>query len=302
MLNKAPWLLLLLGLLASLHAPAVIIAGGDGQGNTNAPADDPGWANVGQILMPGRGPSSVTYLGNDWFITANHVWQLDNPTGVVANASTYAVDTSSWQRLSYAGIDADLAMFRVTTPVTGLPALTLSPSLVTNGSSVTMIGNGFDRASSLTYWDTTWQVTNSTAGVYSGFYWAASTGTKRWGQNSTDGASWVDDGYGTSYVFSTTFDANGGANEAQGAVYDSGGGVFFKDGSTWELAGLMLTIDEAPGQPLASAVYGNATYTADLALYHDQITAIMAIPEPAGIALAGVAALCALRRIRRWRS
>ncbi len=295
-------MLWLFGLLAGLPAPAVIIAGGTGQGNTNAPADDPGWANVGRILMAGRGPTSVTYLGNDWFITANHVWQLDNPTGVLVNASSYTVDTSSWHRLSYAGTDADLAMFRVTTPVAALPTLTLSPNLVTNGASVTMIGDGYDRAGSLTYWNSSWQVTNSTVGVYSGFYWSASAGTKRWGQNVTDAAGWLNDGYGITYCFGTTFDAGGDTNEAQGAIYDSGGGVFFKDGATWELSGIMLTIDEAPGQPLASAVYGNATYMADLAPYRDQITALMAIPEPAGVFLAGLGVLCVYSRLRRWRT
>ena len=299
MKKNSPWILWLLGLLISPHAQAVIMAGSDGQGNTNAPPDDPGWANVGRISTAF---SSVTYLGSDWFLTAYHIQQLDQPTSVLVNGSTYAVDTSSWHRLSYSGIDADLAMFRVTNTVTGLPTLTLSPHLVTNGASVTMIGDGTDRQSSLTYWNSAWQVTNSADGVYSGFYWAASTGTKRWGQNVADDAGWLNDGFGTTYCFGTTFDANGGANEAQGAIYDSGGGVFFKDGADWELAGIMLTVGGYSGQPSSAAVYGDATYMADLEPYHDQIVTIMAIPEPAGVILAGVGALCLIRRVRRWRS
>ena len=251
--------------------------------------------------MEGRGPSSVTYVGNNWFITANHVWQLDNPTGVFVNATGYTVDTSTWQRLSYSGINADLAMFRVTETVTNLPTLTLSPNLVTNGASITMIGDGFDRASSLTYWNSAWQTTNSAGAVYTGFNWTYNVGTERWGQNVVDAAGWLNDGYGNTYCIGTTFDASGGTNEAQGALYDSGGGVFFKDGGTWELAGLMLTIGEYPSQPLRSADYGNATYMADLAPYHDQIVSIMAIPEPAGVYIAGLGALLMLHRLRRWR-
>ncbi|MFM8684870.1 MAG: hypothetical protein ACKOEG_14045 [Chthoniobacterales bacterium] len=38
---------LLLSLAPAAHA--VVINTGDGKGNTNAPADDPGWANVGYI-------------------------------------------------------------------------------------------------------------------------------------------------------------------------------------------------------------------------------------------------------------
>lgn len=286
-------------LLATLSARAIIISGGDGGGNTNAPVDDPGWDNIGRLQSV---PSSVTYLGSNWFLTAYHVQYYDQPTGVLLHGSTYAVDTSSWQRLSYAGTNADLAMFRVTTAVTGLPTLTLRSSVLAEGSAVTMIGDGRDRQGDLTCWNSAWQVTNSAAGVYSGYYWAASAGTKRWGENTTDFSGWVDDGFGSTYAFRTTFDANGGASEAQGAIYDSGGGVFYKNGANWELAGLMLTIDEYAGQPLESAVFGNTTFMADLAPYHDQIVGIMAIPEPSGIFVMGLGALLIARRFHRWRT
>src|SRR5580698_7856406 len=55
-------------------ARAVLIATGDGTGNTTAPADDPGFANVG-ILASG----SAIYLGDGWVLTAAHVY--DNPDG-----------------------------------------------------------------------------------------------------------------------------------------------------------------------------------------------------------------------------
>ena len=149
--------MLLSFVLGRVAACAVIIAGSDGQGNTTAPTDDPGWANIGQILMPDRGPSTVTYLGANWFITAYHVWNLDNPTGVWVNASAYAVDSSSWVRLTnsagpYAGASADLAMFRVTAPVVGLPTLSLRTTSLPANSPVTMIGNGYDRQTNLTFW------------------------------------------------------------------------------------------------------------------------------------------------------
>lgn len=287
---------LLTALLATAPARAVIIAGGDGTGNTNAPANDPGWANVGRDSSV---PSSVVYLGANWFLTAYHIENLDNPTSVLLNGSTYGVDTSSWHRLSASGFNADLAMFRATTTVTGLPTLTLSSSPIATGAAVTMIGDGVDRASSLSYWDSAWNPTDSADGVHSGYYWAASTGTKRWGQNLADGSGMLNDGFGTTHYFSTAFDADGGPNEAQGALYDSGGGVFFQDGANWELAGIMLAVD---GHVSDAAAFGDHTYIADLAPYHDQIAAIMAIPEPAGVFLAGLGVLCAARMFRRWRS
>ena len=287
---------LLTALLAAAPGRAVIIAGGDGAGNTNAPADDPGWANVGRDSAV---PSSVVYLGANWFLTAYHIEVLDNPTSVLLNGSTYGVDTSSWHRLSASGFNADLAMFRVTNAVTGLPTLTLSSSPLANGAAVTMIGDGVNRASSLSYWDSAWNPTDSADGVHSGYYWAASTGTKRWGQNLVDGSGRLNDGYGTTFYFSTTFDADGGPNEAQGALYDSGGGVFSKNGAIWDLAGIMVAVD---GNVSDAAAFGDHTYMADLAPYHDQITAIMAIPEPAGVFMAGLGLLWAARKVRRWRT
>lgn len=296
------------GLALSGSVQAVIIAGGEGQGNTNAPADDPGWANVGHILMAGRGPAGVTYLGSNWFITAYHVWNLDNPTGVLINASAYTVNTSSWHRLTntispITGTAADLAMFRVTETVSDLPMLTLRTTSLDNGSPVIMIGDGKDRQTNMTFWGSAWNVTNSSSGVYSGFYWSATSGTQRWGSNTTDLHNvFIDDGFGSTVVYRTTFDANGGANEAQGALYDSGGGVFYKNGTQWELAGLMITADGYSGQPASSSVFGNPTYSADLSSYHNQITTIMAIPEPTSVIVAGLGVLAVVRMIRRWRT
>ena len=50
----------------------MIIASGDGTGNTTAPADDPGFANVGN-----RGGLTGVYLGRRWVLTANHVGEGD---------------------------------------------------------------------------------------------------------------------------------------------------------------------------------------------------------------------------------
>ena len=61
-------LVLALGSCLTWPARAVIIDSGDGTGNTSAPADDPGWAHVGN-----RGGLTAIYLGNGWVLTANHV-------------------------------------------------------------------------------------------------------------------------------------------------------------------------------------------------------------------------------------
>ena len=47
---------------------AVVIASGDGTGNTTAPPDDPGFSNVGIV-----GSGTAVYLGFGWVLTATHV-------------------------------------------------------------------------------------------------------------------------------------------------------------------------------------------------------------------------------------
>jgi hypothetical protein len=82
-------------------------------------------------------------------------------------------------------------------------------------------------------------------------------------------------------MFYTDFDAVSG--EAQGATYDSGGGVFTGTASDVELAGIMITVANYNNQPAGTAVFGDATYIADLSAYRDQINQV--IPEPAVIAM-----------------
>jgi len=266
-----------------LPSLAVIISGGDGSGNTTAPTDDPGWDRVGHITIANTNVlSSVTYLGDKWFITAYHVEYFDSPTGVVVNGSSYAIDSDSWTRITnstgiLAGELADLSIFQVTAQPDVLP-LRIRSSQIPSSANVVMIGDGKNRASGLTYWTSDWQITNAVSGVYSGYYWAAGS-TMRWGENTVTARGWFDDGsyngeeFGKQYGFQTTFDASVGSNECQAATYDSGGGVFYKNGSDWELAGIILTIDGNSGQPPQTrAAYENTTLMADISYYRDQIT------------------------------
>jgi hypothetical protein len=257
-------------------ANAVIISGGDGTGNTSAPSDDPGWENVGRIAAANGAPSSVTYLGNSWFITAHHVHNLDSPTNAVLDSGSYAIDQSSWTRITNSsGPDADLDLFKVNGAPTESGATIRSANISLN-SDVVMIGNGRNRRTGETYWDAAWAETTESLAVYTGYKYATGS-TKRWGENSLDGINMsINDGYGTTTCFRTQFDDV--ADDAQGATYDSGGGVFMKHGTDWEVAGVMITVGTHTGQPGSTAVFGNKTYIADLTTYKDQIDAV--IPEP----------------------
>ena len=283
-------------LLMSAATQAMIVAGGDGTQNTTAPAGGQGWDYVGRIS--GSAPSSVTYLGNNWFITANHIKVLDNPTGVLLGAGSYTINAGSWTRITNSvGTDTDLMMFRVEESV-GLAGLTIASSPA-NGTALTMIGNGRNRAADLSYWNvsgTTWTENGAPTNAF-GYKWATGS-TKRWGSNTKEGdAGYINDGFGITDMFYTDFDAIVG--EAQGATYDSGGGVFIHNGGEWELAGIMLTTAGYSGQPGSTAVFGNLTYAADLSTYADQINATVAIPEPSVLVLV-TAASVATFGIRRF--
>ncbi|MFV1995946.1 MAG: hypothetical protein ACC661_10975, partial [Verrucomicrobiales bacterium] len=92
------------------------------------------------------------------------------------------------------------------------------------------------------------------------------------------------------------------SNEGQGGTGDSGGGLWTLDGSAWELSGVMVAIGRpsTPSTPPAlSSVFGDVTYSANIASYRDSIIAIM-IPEPSSALYLAVSMLLAGgRRPRR---
>ena len=116
-------------------------------------------------------------------------------------------------------------------------------------------------------------------------YLWSSTRDTLWGQNKVfdvfDGTVNTNDPFVVNILgrdivtFSTRFDdPNGGGptsnrgltHEAQGANNDSGSGVFFNDGGTWKLTGLIHAITA----PVANqANFGDKTFISDLPLYAD---------------------------------
>jgi len=194
--------------------------------------------------------------------------------------------------------NTDLIMFQLASTPTGLGSLTLASNAPTVGSGVTMIGAGRDRGA-FTEWsvNTTtspWTWTLSSSNVNAAGYQTLEASSMRWGTNAVTATDfWVPATNGSPDVksFSTRFDFSGlFDDEAQAVLGDSGGAVFAKNGSSWELGGVMFTVAGFSGQPdpRITPVFGNLTYSVDLAYYAPQILSI--VPEPSTYALLAMAA------------
>ena len=284
---------------------AVVIAGPyPNVATTIAPADDPGWRNVG------TGPYSNVYLGNGWVLEAYHCHVAAGSTDSATIDGTYYTGVSgSGIRLTdpFSQTPTDLYLFRINpNPVSGYPSL---PSLAISSSNssytttatspglgtvMTGIGNGYGRQTNSTSWNSAW-VEGGTPATYFGYKLTASYGPKRWGQNELSGkdiylsmGTFLTVPLGNVVALQMYFDKPGSVNsvgdtEFQLAGGDSGGGLFVKDSNNvWNLAGILEAAGGVSGQPgvaYQTVVYGDNTmnsdisYATDLSYYRNQIVA-----------------------------
>jgi len=273
------FLLLVLTVTSSTSSFAVVIGSGNGSGNTNAPSGsngDLGWNYVGMV----NGASGVylgAYGGANWVLTANHVGFGD----FTLDGTTYSEIVGSGRQIG----SIDLYAYQITvgqgTGLSLLSNLTLAGTSPAAGETLTMIGNGKNRAASETYWavntsSTPWTWNESSPPFYNASgYKQLSSSTKRWGSNQADGVVTVN----STSMIQTTFDQSGISNEAQAAVGDSGGGVFvLMNNGSYQLAGIMDLVAKYSGQPDNTAVFGNVTYSIDVASYRSAI--LNSVPEP----------------------
>lgn len=276
----------------NLRAVQVYGTSGTGSTYTTAPADDFGFENVAQVwdTIDGLATSGV-YLGNGWILSAYHEVRDGSGgfefTNVVLDGSTYLVNASTAVRLT-SGTNgaADLAMYRLATIPTdpNLKIIPISASRPPAFASQVLMGDGISRAASLTNWIVTgtntvtwtWTQTSGT-GNFSGYLYSGAQ-FLRWGTGALSGTDAGQDGFGYVTLFYTIFQSADGS--AIGAGGDSGGGVFYKRGSTWELCGTLITVGTYPNQPGSTSVVGDVTYAANLADYASQINSITGIQAP----------------------
>jgi hypothetical protein len=234
---------------------ALVIESDAGDASTRAPAQVPGWANVGL-----RASMTAVYLGNGWVITARHVGAGDVVLGGVTH---HGLAESTVQLGPGAGKPMpDLVAFRIE-PRPQLPTLSIRPTPPDVGDRVVLVGAGCDRGAS-TVWN-----------GKPGWLWGPHV-QLRWGTNRVFAAR-VDVGVGeiVTQAFAMRFDAGETRHESQAAVGDSGGAAFIEREGRYELAGILIAIAAFPGQPPATALYGNFTTAADLSVYRSTLAALL---------------------------
>ncbi len=248
------WLVTCVG---PVTAGAVLIATGDGSGNTTPPAADPGFDNVGRV----SGLSGV-YLRNGWVLTADHV----APGAFrLAGVSYPQIPGSSVSFENTNGTSADLRVFKILgrPPVLDLLIADEAPSV---GQLVTLVGNGRERGSEIDWMGNigwTWEVTTST----------------RWGTNRIEGIDeWRLDTRSFSFVFDELANPASGEHEADVIEGDSGGGVFVGAGPGARLIGILFARSSFEGQPEETSVYGNLGVAADVFAYRDAILDVIDRP------------------------
>ncbi len=241
---------------------ASAIVDANSRANTNAPTDGSPWTSVGRVNC-----CSGVYLGAGWVLTTWHVGAGNANFG----GTLFPWDGSSLRLTNSDGSNTDMVMFRLRT-LPPLPRMSLATTTPAASSQVDLIGYGHIAGS-----------VETNIGPYTGFYWSP-TQLKSWGNNKVEpgGTKIIDAGVGNITVFSTSFSSSRQtSNEAQAAAGDSGGGVFHKNGSTWQLVGVLNAIGTLANQPSGTAVYNNLTYSADIATYRAQIVARIAATLPA---------------------
>lgn len=308
----------LLGLLlaaAPLSSQAVVVAGGDGTQNTTAPANDFGFASVGQLFSPTDGFfQSCVYLEGNWILTAYHTVRDASGTGFSLgqvifrdpNSGDIAFQPVEGTAVRLRNADdsfTDLALFQISSVPAFLTETVIASATPAVGSPLILAGNGISRQPELTRWSVniltepdTWTEV-PIGGNQQGYKLIAQTGL-RWGTNTLESNSGsptltTDAGYGPVTLIRTDFDNISG--EAQGVAGDSGGGVFYNG----TLLGIIVTRDYKNGQQqigVDTAVFGNSTYAAHLPTYREQILATIPEPSTAGLLIVGLSGLLMRRR------
>lgn len=257
-------------LLALAAGPAAALVSITGNVNTSAPADDPGWANVG---MFSNGEYTLVYLGGGWVLSAAHLVALPpakTGSDVILGGVTYEWDhvPREWMQtppnVPYEpeGQGVDLALWRIVGDP-GLPSIPIASTSPAAGTEVVIVSNAQGRGAAY----------GPDGNGYHGWYRDSGARIKLWGTNKVRAAVPPYEGHGSYYTVFDHDPANQTADEAQACGGDSGAVVFMKENGVWVVSGIVVS-----GRflvSLSTAVFGNETTIKDVGFYSRQINRIM---------------------------
>ena len=131
----------------SINALGLVLYGGDNSANTSSPSNGAPFANVAQIYTGGNLTGSAVYLGNGYFITANHVITDTNSTQITFDGNAY-YDIASYYVPTQVG-GADIKLFYVSdeNATLSLQGCSIYAKSFTTQVPVTLIGGGVGRNS-----------------------------------------------------------------------------------------------------------------------------------------------------------
>ena len=251
------------------------------------------------------GGCSAVYLGNGWFLTANHVGVSLNgaltQNGTSATVSyidttlntTYGVDLKLFYVENVANL-ASLTSVSLSSSVCGsVTGQTTSRGHTINGTSIELVTSGWGRADDSS-------VSSSTAAI---------------GTSSTSGIRSTDT-YVDAVAAVSGFDyfiaiSNAAAGEAALVTGDSGGGMFVNVGGVYYLVGTAVSANNSASGSDNVVAFGTTTsdssysFFLDLSNYADDINEIIStnplssVPEPAEYAAVSALAALALVFLRR---
>jgi hypothetical protein len=215
----------------SLPASAIIILGGDGYGNTNAPVgslEGSGWQFQGRFNT-----FLGTPIGPHHFIAAKHIG------GSVGNKFYYGDEVFTTIG-SVVDAGSDLRIWEVAERLPSYAPLYFGTD--EGGKGLVVFGRGVDRGVVVTNTITTGKGKNQeTIAITNGWKWGSYNYVQRWGTNVVSAVAIVD-GYP---VIVADWDAGAGDNECMLAAMDSSGGIFIQENGVWKLAGINYAVGPA---------------------------------------------------------
>lgn len=220
-------------LLSCSLCHGLIIYGQDNTANQSNPGIGGAWDSVVILAKPSQAyNASGIYLGNGYFLTANHVDAVQTGQQIKINGILYDLDTSfDLDGIRRVDDSVDMKIFRVLLPPV-LPSASLNTNGVNDISQYSyMVGNGVGKGTEV---------------LSQGWNWGNdTTRAKRWATNSTLNA--LDSAYLSGIAgysaLGTVFFSPYGANTGAVTLGDSGSALFQYLGGQWVVSGLATSVE-----------------------------------------------------------